>query len=157
MPPTLELVGRSPITIESAIEEEKNVIKWASYGPANEKLYHELWAQRHAVEALVRHHLGLRRQDSCIVLPPDRWIRGSFNVCVMVEVKSSSISPKQVVFRCPMPHKLAEARYPGTVDEKMSCEIGAYVWVEESCPEIPSPFLFGFGFLDGRRVSFASH
>jgi hypothetical protein len=23
------------------------------------------------------------------------------------------------MFRCPMPHKLAEAKYPGTVDEKL--------------------------------------
>jgi len=148
--PTLELIGRGPITIESAVEEEKNVIHWASYGPATDKLYQEIWEQRESVEALVKHHMALGNQEKCTVLPPHDWIRGSFNVCVLVDVKSSH---RKVVFRCPMPHKLAEARYPGSIDEKLSCEVGAYAWVEEKCPEIRTPHLFGFGFYDGRHVS----
>lgn len=60
---------------------------------------------------------------------------------------------QKVIFRCPMPHKLAEARYPGSIHEKLSSEVGAYIWVEENCPEIHSPHLFGFGMLDGRHVS----
>ncbi|POR34351.1 Uncharacterized protein TPAR_05431 [Tolypocladium paradoxum] len=156
MPPTLELVGRGPITIESAIEEENNIINWVSYGPATDRLYQELWEQRDSMEALVKHHLALGRQDMCIVLPPHHWIRGSFNVCVFVEVKSGS-SSRKVIFRCPMPHKLAEARYPGSIHEKLSCEVGAYMWVEENCPEIRSPHLFGFGFLDGRHFTHTKH
>jgi hypothetical protein len=54
--------------------------------------------------------------------------------------------------RCPMPHKLAEARYPGTVDEKLSCEVGTYAWMQETSPDVPIPHLFGFGFSDGRHV-----
>lgn len=152
MPPTVELIGRGPMTFEAAKEEERNVIAWASYGPATDKLYHEIWEQKRSIENLVKHHLALGRQDTCTVLPPSHWIRGSFNVCVFVEVKSASLSRK-VIFRCPMPHKLAEDRYPGSIDEKMSCEVGASIWVEEKCPEIRSPHLFGFGFSDGRHVS----
>ncbi|KAG7109913.1 hypothetical protein HYQ44_020319 [Verticillium longisporum] len=151
MPPTIEILGQGPITIESALNEEKNLINWASYGPATNNLYQEIWEQRDSVAALVKHHMALRRQDKCIVLPPHNWIRGSFNVCIFVEVNSSGVRRK-VVFRCPLPHKLAEARYPGSIDEKSSCEAGAYVWVEENCPEIRSPHLFGFGFMDGRHV-----
>ncbi|KAI1351502.1 hypothetical protein F5Y01DRAFT_121139 [Xylaria sp. FL0043] len=121
MPSTLELVGRGPITIESAIEEEKNIINWVSYGPATDRFYQELWAQRDSIEALVRHHLALDRRDACRVLPSHHWIRGSFNVCVFVEVKSGN-SARKVIFRCPMPHKLAEARYPGSIDEKLGSE-----------------------------------
>ncbi|EFY93749.1 hypothetical protein MAC_00240 [Metarhizium acridum CQMa 102] len=148
MPSTLELVGRRPITIESAIEEERNVINWASYGPATDKLYQALWEQRESIQALVRHHLALGKRDVCIVLPPSHWIRGGFNICVFLEVNSDNTN-KKFIFRCPMPHKLAEARYPGSIDEKLSCEVGASIWVEENCPEIRSPFLFGFGFSDG--------
>lgn len=61
MPPTLELIGRGPITVNSALEEEKNVINWASYGPATDRFYQELWAQRTSIEALVKHHLALGR------------------------------------------------------------------------------------------------
>ncbi|KAI1159765.1 hypothetical protein F5B18DRAFT_664322 [Nemania serpens] len=139
MPPTLELIGRGPITVNSALEEEKNVINWASYGPATDRFYQELWAQRTSIEALVKHHLAL----------------GSFNVCVFVEVKSGSLARK-VVFRCPMPHKLAEARYPGSIDEKLSGEVGAHVWIEKHCPEIRSPHLFGFG-MRGIHFTHAQH
>jgi len=148
MPPTLQLL-RGPITMEAALEEEKNVINLASYLPATQKFYSDIWKQRHSVEALVKHHMALGRQDTCTMLPSKHWIRGGFNVCVIVEVNSN----RKVVFRCPMPHKLAEARYPGSIDEKLSCEVGAYVWIEEKCPEIRTPHLYGFGFLNGRHVS----
>jgi hypothetical protein len=52
-----------------------------------------------------------------------------------------------------MPQKLAETWYPGTVNEKLSCEVGAYAWMHDNCSNIPIPHLFGFGFSDGRHVS----
>jgi hypothetical protein len=56
------------------------------------------------------------------------------------------------MLRCALPYKLAEHRYPGIVDEKTACEVGAYVWMQEKCPDIPIPRLHGFGFSDYRRV-----
>lgn len=94
-------------------------------------------------------------EGECRVLPPRDWIRVSFNVCAFADVASGD-SVKRVVFRCPMPHKLAETRCPGNIDEKMSSEVGAYIWVAEECPEIRPPHLFGFGTTDGRHVSFSS-
>lgn len=47
---------------------------------------------------------------------------------------------------------LAEDRYPGTVDEKMRCEVAAYVWIQKNCPEVPIPNLLGFGFPGGSNV-----
>ena len=152
MPATLELIDRKDaITLEEALEEEGNVINQHSYGPATKKFYTKLWKQRSSINAVARHYLVLGEEDTCEVSPPRDWIRGSFNVCVLVNVGSSSSSQK-VVFRCPMPHKLAEVRHPGSTDEKSSCEVGAYIWVEENCPEIRAPHLFGFGFSDGRHV-----
>ena len=157
MPSTIELLGRGHITLEDALEEEKNVINWASYGPATDKLYQQIWEARDAVAALVVHHMAVGRQTSCIILPSDQWIRGSFNVCVFAEVTSRTGEQQKAVFRCPLPHKLAESEYPGSIDEKLSCEVGAYAWIEENCPEIPTPHLFGFGFSDGRHVGPPSH
>ncbi|KAJ8129291.1 hypothetical protein O1611_g4343 [Lasiodiplodia mahajangana] len=158
MPRTLELAGREPITISSALTSENNIIKLASYTIANDKFYQELWAQRKSIEAIIRHHLALGAEDIVAVLPSKRWIRGGFNVCIPVAVKTraamkSGKPPTIVIFRCPMPYKLAEARYPGSIDEKLSGEVGAYIWIEENCPEIRSPHLFGFGMTDGRHVS----
>ncbi|OBT57788.1 hypothetical protein VE04_01636 [Pseudogymnoascus sp. 24MN13] len=50
-----------------------------------------------------------------------------------------------------MPHKLAEVKYPGTVDEKLSSEVGTYAWIQHQCPDIRIPHLYGFGFFDHRH------
>jgi len=150
MPATLEL-DDGEYTYESAIKKDVNIINEAAYPKARRQLFQKLWDQRAMIQALVRHHLRLRDEDACIV--KDQWIRGSFNVCIPVEVRSASFN-KNLIFRCPMPHKLAEARYPGTVDEKLSSEVGTYAWMQEHCPDIPIPQLYGFGFSDSRHVGF---
>ncbi|OAQ99700.1 hypothetical protein LLEC1_07562 [Akanthomyces lecanii] len=77
MPRTLELVGRRPISIESALDEKRNVVNWASYAVATDAFYKELWEQREVIGALVKDHLALGKRDVCSVLPPSQWIRGS--------------------------------------------------------------------------------
>ncbi|KAL6869397.1 hypothetical protein ACO1O0_000722 [Amphichorda felina] len=52
-----------------------------------------------------------------------------------------------------MPHKLAEEQYPGTVDEKLGCEVGAYVWMKWNCSDVRIPHLYGFGFSDHRCLT----
>ncbi|PVH73959.1 hypothetical protein DL98DRAFT_519593 [Cadophora sp. DSE1049] len=47
-----------------------------------------------------------------------------------------------------MPHKLAEAKDPGTVDEKLSYEVETYAWMQHQRPDIRIPYLYGFGFSD---------
>lgn len=153
--PTRELLDRGPITYESASKKERNVINQLADVPATKDLYQKLWECRDTICALVRHHLNLRRSDTCEVLPSHTWIRGSFNVCIPVEVASGSICRK-FILRCPMPHKLAEKRYPGTVDEKLSCEVGTYAWMQSACIDIRIPFLYGFGFSNQRHVGNAS-
>lgn len=154
----MEVPGRGPITtFESASKEECNVLKRLGHGPAVKALADDLWQQRHSIEALTRQHLGLRKHDTCSVLERHTWIRGGFNVCVLVDVESERRKQsRKVVFRCAMPHKLAEAQYPGTVDEKVSSEVGAYAWMQEQCPDVRIPHLYGFGFSDGRHVSLTS-
>ncbi|KAH0425489.1 hypothetical protein CcaCcLH18_10948 [Colletotrichum camelliae] len=153
----LELEGRGPITLKEALDDDENVIKLASYVAATKRFYQELWDQRESVMALVKHHIGLGIDDTCVVPPPREWIRGSFNVCIMVEVNPDSLARRKVVFRCPLPHKLAETTYSGSIDEKLSCEVGAHAWIEEHCPEIRTPHLFGFGFSDKRHFTHAKH
>ncbi|KAK3328129.1 hypothetical protein B0T19DRAFT_491781 [Cercophora scortea] len=155
MPETL-MLDRGPITLESALNKDKNTIHEAAYFAATQELCKGLWASRRTIDALVRHHLALGDGNSlykCVVAPPSQWIRGSFNVCVPVEVKSRKGTQKRVVFRCAMPHKLAEARHPGTVDEKLSCEVGMYVWMQDQCDDVRIPHLYGFGFSDHRHFT----
>ena len=109
-----------------------------------------LYQQIDAIRGLVAHHLGLSSSEHCIVSPRNQWIHGRFNACIPVNIQSLS---KTVLFRCPMAHMLAESIYPGTVDEKISCEVATYAWIQEHCSEISVPHLIGFGFMDGRHVS----
>lgn len=74
----------------------------------------------------------------CRALPPESWIQGGFNLCILIEVDSGGLT-RRLVFRCPMPHKLAEHRYPGTIDEKVSCEVAKYVWMQEYYANIRLP------------------
>jgi hypothetical protein len=133
-----------------------NIISQAAYLEAATELSQSFWDQRQTIEALVRHHLRLSKQDTCIVNAKAQWIRGSFNVCVPIEVRSTRYY-KKLIFRCPMPHKLAEVKYPGTVDEKLSSEVGTYAWIQHQCPDIRIPHLYGFGFSDHRHVSYYTY
>ncbi|KAF1962006.1 hypothetical protein CC80DRAFT_531758 [Byssothecium circinans] len=147
MPDRLQLLGRSPITYDSAIRKNYNVLRELDYIPAIKNQYKDLWAQRESIEAVVRHHLRLGNKDACTVLDPREWIQGAFNVCVLVEVASGGLTTK-FIFRCPKPHRLV-----GMVDEKLSSEVGAYVWMQEKCPNVRIPQLLGFGFSDGRQFA----
>lgn len=151
---TLQLSTLGPVTLEWALAEERNVIKLATYEPAVNRFVQDLWSQKVTLEKLVRYHMNLGMRYECTVLPPQNWIQGGFNVCVLAEVSSlAGKKTSQIILRCPMPHKLAEARYPGTIDEKMGCEVGAYAWVQDKCPEIPIPHLFGFGLSNGQHFT----
>jgi hypothetical protein len=119
MPTALKLDHRKPITYESALQKTKQHTlrqRRSSIGRSGtrDKTFKFL------------HHLRFGIQDTCIVEAQDQWIRGSFNVCIPVEVRSIRFY-KKLIFRCPMPYKLAEAKYPGTVNEKLSSEVGTYV------------------------------
>lgn len=144
MPATLELLNRDPISYESAARREDNIIPQLACVRQTKRLYESLWQARGTIEAITTHHLGLGSTHTCTVLGRRTWIRGSFNVCVPVEVKCGTTSRK-VLLRCPMPHKLAEDRYPGSVDDKLKCEIGTYSRLQDNCPDVPIPHLLGFG------------
>ena len=153
MPTAIKLDHRKPITYSSALKKDTNIISRAAYFQAATELYNSLWDQRQIIQALVRHHLRLSTRDTCIVNAKAQWIRGSFNVCIPIEVQTTRYH-KKLIFRCPMPHKLAEVKYPGTVDEKLCSKVGTYAWIQDQCPDIRIPHLYGFGFFDHRHVSY---
>lgn len=158
MPTTLHLVDRAPITYKSAADQEQNFVNQAAYVADKERLYRQLWDRRDTIAAVVRHHLSLGPAQTCTVGPQGQWIRGSFNVCIPVDVELKPISRQQqkqklkLILRCPLPFKLAEAKHPGTVDEKLACEVGTYAWMQEQCPDVRIPHLYGFGFSEMRQV-----
>lgn len=130
------------------------MLKKLKHVAENKAVYEKLWSERHAIETITRRHLGYSTAKyRCTIAPTDEWLRGGFNVCIPVSLNSTDgQDQRQLLFRCPLPYKLAESRYPGTIDEKVGSEVGAYVWMQEHCPDVRIPHLYGFGFSDGRQV-----
>lgn len=48
--------------------------------------------------------------------------------------------------RCPMPFALRDS---ASLDEKLRGEVGAYLWMQEHCPDIRIPQLYGFSTSNG--------
>ena len=78
---------------------------------------------------------------------------GYYNICIPVYVDGCVGFPgKRVLVRIPLPYKLGEAESPGNVEEKLRCEAATFIWIQEQCPEVPIPHLWGFGFPSGQCV-----
>jgi len=160
MPATILLGPRRPITLNSALRKDENIISEAAYAAAAANFSQTLWDNRHTISELVKHHLRLNAGPAhcCAVDPPEKWIQGGFNICIPVRVwsgprrfthtSSAPADEQTLIFRCVMPHKIAQ----GAVDEKLSCEVGTHAWMQSQCPEVRIPHLYGFGFSDHRHV-----
>ncbi|KAI9163527.1 hypothetical protein HJFPF1_05144 [Paramyrothecium foliicola] len=145
MPHALQLSGR-PVTYSEAASMGRDVLNGLELSTEDLPWYHYLWSQQTWMEELLKSQLGLGKKDVCRVPPPGEWIRGAFNVCIPVTVVSGDVVTKYVI-RCPLPHRLVTVG-----GDSMSSEVGAYVWMQEKCPDIPIPRLIGFGFADGRQI-----
>jgi hypothetical protein len=139
-------------TLKTAQKNERNILSRLKRSNCTARLYQELWRDRKTTEAITAHHLGRIDPSSCVVQNTVTWTKGQFNVCVPVHVHEADGSISKKIFRCPLAHKVGERYSPGTVDEKMRAETGAYAWIEENCPEILTPKLHAFGFSPDLQV-----
>ncbi|KAM4060067.1 hypothetical protein HRG_014179 [Hirsutella rhossiliensis] len=144
MTTTLNLPNRHPIAYESAQRKDFDVIRRIAHAAETDNFRNVLQQHEKDIIAVTKHHLRLGPSDTCQVQP--QWITGGFNVCIPIQVSGSF--NERLLLRCPLPHMHAEPYYPGTVDENMRGEVGAYAWMQESCPDIRIPRLYGFGFSD---------
>jgi hypothetical protein len=59
---------------------------------------------------------------------------------------------KRVIIRVPLPYKVGGSRYPSNASEKLRCEAASFIWIQDNCPTVPIPYLWGFGFSDSQSV-----
>lgn len=102
------------------------------------------------MRAVVAHHLGLGSYAVCHVAEEENWLNGSFNICVPTTI--DNWNGKRVLIRFPLPYRIGEAARPGNGDEKIRCEAGTYAWLQENCPDVPIPGLYGFALSTGETV-----
>lgn len=138
---------RREITLDEALGDDDNILARLDYPSKQSDFWTYLHNCKPEIEAVVSFHLGV---TSCQVADEGTWLFGSHNVCIPVEIKTPM--EHRVLVRVPLPFKLGEAENPGNVEEKLRSEVAAYIWIQENCPDVPIPTLFGFGFPDGQSV-----
>ena len=141
------------VTYDEAVDSDDNMLKKLTYWQSKYEFLTYLLEHRHVIEALVKDHLGLTGQGHCLVLPPDEWIHGSFNVCLPIRVDDG----RSLIARFPLPYKIGEVNNPGNADEKLRCEAAAYIWINENCSDVTLPRLWGFAFSNGICVCDLHH
>ncbi|KAG6004919.1 hypothetical protein E4U43_000661 [Claviceps pusilla] len=145
-----------PITLSAALEKDDNVLHALTYPEEKKAFYVRLYRQRHLLSGVIAHHLGTKSTD--IRIPwVEHWRHGSFNLCIPVVVKTDpSVRPRVpefVTIRFPLPYRVGEATNPGNSDEKVNCEAATYAWLQENCPTVPIPKLYGFGLSTNQRFT----
>ena len=148
---------RGNITLRSAIEDDDNILQELSYPDQRIEFFTYLYTRRQKIEAIVSYHLGFGKAELCQIGDIDEWIAGSFNVCIPVYIdERAHHHAKRVLIRFPLPYKVGELRNPGNAEEKLRCEVAAFIWIQENCSAIPIPRLWGFGFPGGQSVCYPS-
>ncbi|PWY94186.1 hypothetical protein BO94DRAFT_485992 [Aspergillus sclerotioniger CBS 115572] len=142
---------KGEITYSAAKERETNVLHTLGYWNQQNNFLGDLLKKSNLVEATVAHHLGLR-STSCHVADSKEWLSGTFNVCIPVYVDGVRTCPSLLV-RLPLPYRIGEKSNQGNADEKVLCEAGTYAWLQQDCPEVPVPRLYGFGLSTGQKFT----
>jgi len=94
---------------------------------------------------IVSRHLGIPTTD-LEVCEVKEWVAGSFNYCIPIKIARSHhpALPERVIIRFALPYEVGDGSSPA-VDEKVRCEAATYIWLQQNCPDVPIPRLYGFG------------
>ncbi|PYI03597.1 hypothetical protein BO78DRAFT_374884 [Aspergillus sclerotiicarbonarius CBS 121057] len=151
---------KNTITYSVAKEREDNILHQLHYHDARTSFFSHLIEHIDWIRNIVTHHLRLASLDICHVAEPKEWIHGSFNVCIPVTIdcwKHQTQPGNRVLVRFPLPYRVGEEFRPGNGDEKVLCEAGAYAWLQQNCPDVPIPYLYGFGLSTGEKFTHIDH
>ncbi|KAJ5088348.1 hypothetical protein N7456_011964 [Penicillium angulare] len=154
MPKKLRLLRRE-VTYSDVKDEEFNMLRRLEFYDEQVQFFTNLWDKRDWMKTVVAHHLNLGCPSRCEVLEMEDWLHGSFNVCVPIVINNPQKS--RVLLRFPLPYRVGEAFNPGNGDEKIRCEAGTYAWLQENCPEITIPQLYGFALSSGEVFTFTGY
>jgi hypothetical protein len=151
-PPPPKALQTAPVlekqdALDRALSNDDNILARIENSRQREIFWNFLHNRKAEIEAIVSFHLRLK---TCQVGDVETWISSSYNVCILVYI--SPPSDARVLIRIPLPYKVGEAEYPGNVDEKLRCKVASYMWIQENCPDIQIPRLFGCGFPNGHTV-----
>lgn len=155
--PKVRRLLREDISYSTARREEVNMLHRLKYYDQQNEFFSRVADNRGWIKAVVAHHLGLGSPDECQVADIPHWFHGSFNVCIPVTInnknwKNTKQTGQRVLLRLPLPYRVGESYNPGNADEKIRCEAGTYAWLQDNCPDVPIPKLYGFALATGETV-----
>ncbi|PYH94294.1 hypothetical protein BO71DRAFT_398968 [Aspergillus ellipticus CBS 707.79] len=151
MPRTRRLARGQEITYSTAKEQEVNILHQLTYYDQQHQFFALLSDKREWMKTVVARHLGLQSAAHCRVADTDEWLHGSFNVCIPIVV--GEWAGKRVLIRFPLPYRVGEAFHPGNGDEKLRCEAATYAWLQDHCPGVSIPQLYGFTLSTGETFT----
>lgn len=152
MPETRRLHNGNQLTYSAAKRLETNVIHSLRYYNLKAAFYTKLAEKEHLIQAAAAHHLGLSL-SACQVSKQEKWIHGSYNLCVPINILAHRHhAGRRVIMRFPLAYRVGEDFRPGNADEKLRSEAGTYAWLQENCPTVPIPKLYGFALTTGQSV-----
>ena len=96
MSSTLPLL-RGQITLDDALDEDDNMLPPLGYYKQRLEFLIILWENRAAIESIVSFHMG---RDQCELSDIDKWMGGSFNICIPIYVGSSKKLRSSLGFHC---------------------------------------------------------
>lgn len=148
---------RDEITYAVAQREEVNILHRLDYPRQQSEFFSLLDNRRDWIRKVVAHHLNLNPSaEECRVDDREHWLHGSYNVCVPVTISKwrgiKRQSGDRVLLRIPLPYRCGDDFRPGNGDEKVRCEAGTYALIQDKCPDIPIPRLYGFAMSTGETV-----
>lgn len=138
------------ITYAQAVSDESNILHKLAYWGLRHRFFADLSKKKDLIEGAVAHHLGLLPK-ACHISDDCDWVHGTFNVCIPILIDDLR-GATRVLLRLPLPFRVGEQFRPGNADEKLRCEAGAYAWLQQNCPNVPIPKLYGFALSSGQTV-----
>ncbi|POR34319.1 Uncharacterized protein TPAR_05462 [Tolypocladium paradoxum] len=140
---TLPLTRGRRISLRSAEDNDDDVLARLKYPTLEDEFQRGLEARRSEIEAIVRLQVGVSDDALCHMFTRYLWTSGSFNLVIPIQLSYIGM----VYFRLPLPHRVSDA------DEKLRTEIATYAWMEQTCPDVPTPRLLGFGLENGESFT----
>ncbi|KAK2764473.1 hypothetical protein FQN54_009168 [Arachnomyces sp. PD_36] len=144
-PTERRLLRGKTITYSQALDKEINMLQRLEYPARQDEFFDSIWKRRDLIAEVVCWHLGIS-PSACKVVDEEGWRHGSFNL--LVPVVFDGFAP--VLIRFPLPYRNGESFRPGNCEEKVKCEAATYAWIQQECPELVTPHLYGFGTSGGK-------
>lgn len=122
------LSSNGEITYSVAKEREVNILHQLGYYDQQCRFFCHLVDNSDWMKAVIVHHLRLRSTDACHITEIEDWLRGSFNLCVPINIDNWK-GRQQPGYPChspiPLPYRVGEGFRTGNGDERIQCEAGA--------------------------------